>query len=430
MVAVIAGMILVAGCNQLDQRVEQVKDAVESGEYGDAAYLAGAFLQDEELTEEDLEQFEAAIQAYLGERLSDLHDQYKAEEIDEAEVNERVDPVLSVLDDPGEEAESYASEINVMKEARHHLHKGETLMEKNWLQAALEEFQKIDDKAEDEFAQAQVLYEEIQPNLWDEVKGDVATDVDNGMMQAALRRLDEVSEWFEDHAEWDELHDQIYETEVIKGLSKVEDLLADESYRDALEKLEELSAYGMMENELDEMINETEAVIQAQDEETKARLQSAITEYYDDVTGDTIYVPEGHSTQYVDIVKNQTSFYPRIVESGSIAYFTIVAGFGQDDWVFFDTLIFNADGRRFRWDLPYFDRGSDVGGGVFEWYILSELTVPSIMDDLEVIRSSEEVQVRFQGNGFRDYTLTKEDQQKIEDMLDFYYLNEFEGLSF
>ncbi|WP_198155026.1 hypothetical protein [Salisediminibacterium beveridgei] len=215
-----------------------------------------------------------------------------------------------------------------------------------------------------------------------------------------------------------------------EGLERVEILLDDGRYQAVLEGLEELLDYGVMKSELDEMIDETQETLKAQEDETKERLQAAITEYYDDVTGDTIYVPEGHSTQYVDIDRNQTSFYPRIVESGSISMFTIVAGFGQDDWVFFDSIIFNADGERFTWDLSYFDRQSEVGGGVFEWYILSELDIPTIMDDLELISSSDEVQVRFQGNGFRDYTLTENDKNKIRDMFDFYHLNEFEGISF
>lgn len=161
-------------------------------------------------------------------------------------------------------------------------------------------------------------------------------------------------------------------------------------------------------------------------------IKNRITINYDEVNKEYKIAPKGYSTRYVNIGRN-VNIEPRMHFDSSPTYI-ICVGFQQNDWVFFKEVIFAIDDTRDTWDLDYFSRGSDVifGGGIAEWYLVahSELLagyhsqakdMAKLMDS---IIKSNNATIRFQGDGYRDHTITNKEKQTIKDLWTLYNILE------
>lgn len=161
-------------------------------------------------------------------------------------------------------------------------------------------------------------------------------------------------------------------------------------------------------------------------------IKNRITINYDEVKKEYKIAPKGYSTRYVNIGRN-VNIEPRMTFDSSPMYI-ICVGFQQNDWVFFKQVIFAIDDTRDTWDLDYFSRGSDVifGGGIAEWYLVahSELLagyhsqakdMAKLMDS---IIKSNNATIRFQGDGYRDHTITNKEKQTIKDLWTLYNILE------
>ena len=147
------------------------------------------------------------------------------------------------------------------------------------------------------------------------------------------------------------------------------------------------------------------------DEEYAAAL-NRMTIQNDAVVGSRFVLPKSRP-QY----SNQDDF--GIYISGtqtSIGSLRFEARYAGSDWVFFEKIIINVDGRVFNLDFSYFDvKRDNSGGGVWEWIDI----VPSSEDIsmLKLIAASKSTIVRFQGDDYKnDRELTAKEKKAISDV--------------
>lgn len=94
-----------------------------------------------------------------------------------------------------------------------------------------------------------------------------------------------------------------------------------------------------------------------------------------------------------------------------------------DNWVFFDKIIINSDGKIVGTiTVPKFNKTEKVyTGGVYETYYTTDSAIISIF--INKVFHSKKTTIRFKGDSnYRDYTLTKNDKKGIKDVIDAYHL--------
>jgi hypothetical protein len=100
----------------------------------------------------------------------------------------------------------------------------------------------------------------------------------------------------------------------------------------------------------------------------------------------------------------------------SVGNLRFVARFAGSNWVFFEKIIINVDGRVFNLDFSYFDVKRDNGGGdVWEWIDITPSSENIAM--LKLITDSKSTIVRFQGDDYKnDRELTAKEKKAISDV--------------
>ena len=93
-----------------------------------------------------------------------------------------------------------------------------------------------------------------------------------------------------------------------------------------------------------------------------------------------------------------------------------IARYAGNDWVFFDRIVVNVDGKVFNLDFDYFDVNRDNGyGGVWEWVDIIPSSANVSM--LKLIADSKSTIVRFQGDDYKnDRELTTKEKKAISDV--------------
>lgn len=147
------------------------------------------------------------------------------------------------------------------------------------------------------------------------------------------------------------------------------------------------------------------------DEEYAAALKQ-MTVKDDDVVGSRFVIPKS-SPQYYS--QDEFSIYISGTKA-SVGNIRFLARYAGSDWVFFEKIIVNVDGRIFNLDFSYFEVKRDNGsGGVWEWVDI----VPSSenISMLKLIADSKSTIVRFQGDDYKnDRELTKKEKKAISDV--------------
>jgi tetratricopeptide (TPR) repeat protein len=151
-----------------------------------------------------------------------------------------------------------------------------------------------------------------------------------------------------------------------------------------------------------------------------AFLQSAKSQVgikYDKI-GKTYYIkPKGLPLDTINLGRSR-NVEPLILSSDGVSLFSLAFGFQQDHWIFMDSIIVDCDGKQYDYNVSYSDRRSQViwGGGIAEWYILSNL--PSINDLTELVESmttAKTVTIRFRGSeGRKDVTIPSSHLNQIK----------------
>jgi len=132
----------------------------------------------------------------------------------------------------------------------------------------------------------------------------------------------------------------------------------------------------------------------------------------DAVTGRR-YIEAKSTPKYI----NNDAFYVYMVGTQtSLSGIRFVAAYEGNDWVFFDKIILNVDGRVFNLEFSYFEVERDNGySGVWEWIDI----VPSSenISMLKLIVESESTIIRFQGDTSKsDRELTQKEKKAISDV--------------
>lgn len=147
------------------------------------------------------------------------------------------------------------------------------------------------------------------------------------------------------------------------------------------------------------------------DEEYAAALKQ-MTFKNDAVVGSRFMIPKSSPPYYsqdefgIYLSGTQTSF-------GGIRF---IARYAGNDWVFFEKIIVNVDGRQFNLDFDYSEVDRDNGyGGVWEWVDIAASSENILM--LELIAESKSTIVRFQGDTYKnDRELTAKEKKAISDV--------------
>ena len=138
-----------------------------------------------------------------------------------------------------------------------------------------------------------------------------------------------------------------------QALIEAENAYKAKDYQGAVSFIELLYKYFENDSEIKEKLEFYKSENEKALAQRKKELLSKTTSSYDDMKDETIIVPAGYSTGYVN-VSGSVNIYPMItVDSSGKASFYIFVGFEQPDWIFFDHIIFNADGNKFTWLFDY-----------------------------------------------------------------------------
>ena len=149
----------------------------------------------------------------------------------------------------------------------------------------------------------------------------------------------------------------------------------------------------------------------ALEKEYKSAL-SRLNKHVDEVQNITFYNHK-HQPKY----NNQRCSVLPYIGVSTKPYLRLVINYASSDWVFFKSVIYAVDDKRYTKTYNYYDITHDTGGGMVGEY----LDILAGDDDIKMLREmadSKKTIVRFQGDDYRrDYTLTKADKDAIKDVL-------------
>ena len=139
---------------------------------------------------------------------------------------------------------------------------------------------------------------------------------------------------------------------------------------------------------------------------------SRLNKHVDEVQNATFYTHK-HQPEYTN---QRCSILPYIAANES-TNLRLMINYADDDWVFFKSVIFAVDDKRYTETYNYYDITHDSGGGMVGEYV----DIVADKDDIKMLREiadSKKTIVRFQGDDHSyDYTLTKADKDAIKDVL-------------
>ena len=279
-------------------------------------------------------------------------------------------------------------------------------------------------------------------------KNSYKTGLKNIANNDFIEGVKELSKVIREDPNYDDARKQI--TNALPSLRKQALLEAEKAYKSkdyqgAIDFVELLTNYFKEDTEIKEKLDFYKAENEKAIAQRKQELLSKTTSSYDDMKDETIIVPAGYSTRYVNVSKS-VNIYPMItVDSSGKASFYVFAGFEQSDWIFFDHIIFNADGNKFTW---YFDFGEPrrevLWGTISEWVanfqgsvdtidVLDELNISpgnminvALIQEMTQLSSAKTAKMRFQGQGYRDHVLTSHEKENLKLFIELYNCYEHE----
>jgi hypothetical protein len=199
---------------------------------------------------------------------------------------------------------------------------------------------------------------------------------------------------------------------------------------------EDTKRYESAQAKMAESLNAIELEKQIK-EARKQKLLAMTTANYDDMKNETIIVPKGLSTRYVSF--GDVNIFPKMtVDLSGKAVLYIVAGFEQKDWIFFDNIIFDADGYKFTWDVSGLNQTfrEVYWGGIAEWTVMTQVSKDmatfsqqnqhdnrlssELVEQMSILANSTSAKMRFEGKGYRDHVLTSSEKANLETFMELY----------
>ncbi|WP_195964925.1 hypothetical protein [Clostridium cuniculi] len=174
-------------------------------------------------------------------------------------------------------------------------------------------------------------------------------------------------------------------------------------------------------SEVENRIAENEAKKKAEEEaekqkiaEEKAKNEELFNELFwsktDSITGDVTYYSKSELSDSgnEDVILIQNNVFATEVVGDNVI---VMAGFQKEDWCFFESIDYNADGEIGKIEFAYNDVNRQTYiGGIFEIAPIMSLLNKS---DLVNIANSEKVTIRFNGDNSYSFDLT---EQQIKEL--------------
>lgn len=375
--------------------------------------------------EKDIEK----IKVFLIEEVERVRDNYIKNKISAEVATKYLEDIreLNIISTEPKESIEYIKKIDKSKEAYTRL---ENYMGKAQYKDAIMESEKIIE--EDSNYNSAIEYKkQAKSKLEDElIKESKGLALENNFAEA-VDLLDLNKKYLDNSTVLESLIHE-YKKEAGKLLiSQAQNMLANGEYSSALKLLSDNSKYSVDKNIVNE-IDKIKELKKDADKKEILEIKQRLKVDYDSVENEYKIGPIGNSTRYVNVDRT-TNIEPRIIYSNSPTL-ALVVGFHQEDWIFFEKVIFVTDNSRFEWELDYFDRKSQVGNGIAEWYTVVhsdflagiQSNVKNVSSLINELITSKTATIRFQGNGYRDHTVTEKEKQSLKDLWNLYnLLNEY-----
>jgi tetratricopeptide (TPR) repeat protein len=372
------------------------------------------------------------IKLYLIDEVKTIEEDYISNKISYEEANDSLKEIqeFEIINNEVSSVTKYVKDLNNSREAYKNLVK---YFEEGKYQEAIEESSKIiEDDAN--YTSAIEYKKNAGVKLSDEVikKAEELAEKDDYI--EAIKWLENNRRFIESGEDVEGLIGGYKEGASKEIIAQSKDKSDSGHYKEALEILNNNTKYSFNNN----IQNEIKAVRQLQSEHNKELLldiKKRITIEYDKVENEYKIAPKGYSTRYVNISRN-INIEPRMTFR-NVPTFILCTGFQQRDWVFFEKVIFVIDGSRYEWDVDYFDRGSQIGNDIAEWYLVVHSDIlagyggqlKDLSSLLDSLISSNNATMRFEGQGYRDHEVTNKEIQTLKDLWNLYnILNEDSSL--
>lgn len=414
-------MFLVTACSAANQSVNKIEDHLQKGDIQAAVTTYEEATNNDDYDDETQADIQQQTESTVKNFTQEQTTAFKEGTLTHEDITTILDDlhnfdtpaIHTIIDEERDEVETYQTSIDHFHTAKDHSNQG------NYLDA-LEHYEQVTEETETEYTQAQEQIEATKEHLYNQQTTQANESYENHQYQEAYEHITTLEDHFQGEAQYEEQKDQYLNAMIDDGLERAVEHTDNESFREAILLLEDLQAHGEREDEIAEQLTETEAAYEAYQDDRKDELLAQTNEVYDDMTGVTYIAPQGYAAQYIEIDRYEVSFYPRIIEIDGDALFGVVTGFHQDSWLFYESIMFNVDGDRFEWMFNSYDRNTDIGRGIYEWYVFDDIAMPDLLEDVEKIANGEQVDIRFVGEGFRDYTLTDAEKEQFTLFLELY----------
>lgn len=406
---------------QKSKQSNEILSLIDEEQYVEAKKYMKSVDSSKELTDDEKDNIAEQVTTTLSNKIDELVEELDKDEINVDELEDiivgysslQLKPVLQKLVDEN---------VSDLIKSRKAFVRGEAFLEAEEFVNALEEFDKVI-KEDSKYEDMTILKKETKDKLLNQLTIDTKN---KETAKDAYLLLEEYKQYFTNHAEYDSLLEKLIASYQEETLSTIQRLQSEKKYDDAISEIELLEA----SNELsDELKSAKQTILAASESEKQAKLDSLLSSMnvqYDSISDITKISPAGINASSLDIPSGSFIFFPVVQFSGndfdSIGYpvLTVVTGFSQDDWVFFEEIQFNVDGNRFNWSFGPFETNTEVGwGAIYEWASVTNLYYDDLTNQLEMLATASTIEFRYKGDtNWRDETLTSTHQQQIDNALE------------
>lgn len=421
-------LLLLTSCSQVSKSANSVVSSIEEEEYDKASITLKEIRKNDEFDKDQLTKIETKINEKLTKELDK-----KVEDFEKGKIKtQTIENLLKGIEDLdikslNEKVNKIENNLNDLIFSRDSFEKGETFYKNKRYEQAITQLQKVS-KKDAKFKEAKEIIKDSKSLLLEKTLKKASKLADNQQLKEAFETLKDVEDFYKENKNYQKkLND--YKTLLSdQYIQKAETFAKQNDFKQATVTLNEISKYFDNDSELQNKLNEYKSQAIAQDKRRLNDLLKQVTYMYDDISDTTSIVPEGISTDSVDILEGQVSFYPKITFTGkeiqstdNLANLFLIVGFSQDDWIFFDRIDLKIDDKRLSWDVPFGDKYTEVGwGSIYEWTFRVSLVHTDLIDNLTEIVNSKSTKIRFSGQGFRDYTITDYEKSTLKLFLEIY----------
>ncbi len=255
--------------------------------------------------------------------------------------------------------------------------------------------------------------EQMQITIANTIKSQWETDTDYTLIdkEKVLKNLD---------------NENINSTIKVENIdfSKLEQAISNKDLINAVNEHERITKLNKNKEDTEKFAKITND-LQALKDEKKAELLTKVDSSYDDMTQQTSYDFKGFNEYQEKYVKEafnsgeKVIIQPAIISKEDNINFYMIFTLIKDNWIFFDSMIFNIDGKITNISSSNFDKttqviGNGMVGEVAGMYLQKYPMFNALVE--QIIRGNE-IKIRLVGKDARgnvDFTLTQEDKENFK----------------